>query len=79
MYIASQVFVLLSAMKSLPFFCVCAPFYAQKNCDDAIKTAETKEWQAAHLLMCVHYIMQVKWTNCLFAHNILSRREKKKK
>lgn len=50
-----------------------------KKCDDAIKTAETKEWQAAHLFMCVHYIMQVKWTNCLFAHNILFRRERRRR
>lgn len=53
--------------------CFVCPFFIQKLCDDAIKTSETKEWQAAHLLMCVHYIMQVKWTNCLFAHNILFR------
>lgn len=72
-------FVPLSAKNNFAMFCV--PFFYAKLCDDAIKTSETKEWQAAHLLVCVHYIMQVKWTNCLFAHNILFRygKEERKK
>lgn len=78
--IASQVFVLLSAMNNFAvFLCLCPFLCTQKKCDDAIKTAETKEWQAAHLFMCVHYIMQVKWTNCLFAHNILFRRGRRRR
>lgn len=61
----------------LPFFSVFVPLFMHKK--NAIKTAETKEWQAAHLFMCIHYIMQVKWTNCLFAHNILFRRGKRRR